>query len=70
MYRYCANCDNQVRHLVYVEGEGDCCLSCAERLGVEEPDDDCNDDDGFEPEPVVIEPPTYAAFAEMQGRHL
>lgn len=68
MYRYCANCDDRVRHLVCVDGEGDLCLWCAERLGVEEPDDDYNE--GFEPEPVVIEPPTYAAFTEMQGRHL
>lgn len=37
----------------------------------EEPDQqdddfDCDDDAGFEPD--IIDPPTYAALAEMQGR--
>ena len=68
MWKYCANCDDLVRQAVYVEGEGRCCISCAERFGVKKDFDDF-DFDFFEEEKIV-EPPTYAALAEMQGRNL
>lgn len=67
MWKHCANCDDLVRKWAYVEGEGCCCLSCAEYFGTKkESDDDFEADDDWE----TIEPPTYAALAEMQGRHL
>lgn len=69
MWKHCANCDDLVRKWAYVEGEGCCCTSCAESFGVKKESDDDFDFDFFDEE-KVIEPPTYAAFAEMQGRHL
>ena len=69
MWKYCANCDDLVRKTAYVEGEGYCCLGCAERFGVKKEFDDDFDFDFFEEEKIV-EPPTYAALAEMQGRRL
>lgn len=67
MWAYCANCDDLVRQAVYVEGEGRCCISCAEYFGTKK------ESDYFEEsldDVAVIEPPTYAALAEMQGRRL
>ncbi|MCB1673065.1 MAG: hypothetical protein KDI00_00195 [Pseudomonadales bacterium] len=67
MWTYCANCDDLVRQTVYVEGEGRCCVGCAEYLGAKTDDDF---DDVAIDEPSIIDPPTYAAYAEMQGRNL
>ena len=68
MWKHCANCDDLVRKWAHVEGEGYCCASCAESFGVKK-EPDCDDFDFFDEE-KVIEPPTYAALAEMQGRRL